>query len=73
MRRERQPEHLGRTSALATALLILAGGLASRSLQAQQPPRVPSVRLYVFDCGVLKRGEPTAYNLTREQVGSTDF
>ena len=73
MRRERQPEHLGGTSALATALLILAGGLASRSLQAQQPPRVPSVRLYVFDCGVLKRGEPTAYNLTREQVGSTDF
>jgi N-acyl homoserine lactone hydrolase len=32
-----------------------------------------SVRLYVFDCGVLKRGEPTAYGLTRDQVGSTDF
>ena len=32
-----------------------------------------SVRLYVFDCGVLKRGEPTAYGLTRAQVGSTDF
>jgi N-acyl homoserine lactone hydrolase len=36
-------------------------------------PRVRSVRLYVFDCGVLKRGEPTAYGLTRDQVGSTDF
>lgn len=31
------------------------------------------MRLYVFDCGVLKRGEPTAYGLTRSQVGSTDF
>ena len=32
-----------------------------------------SVRLYVFDCGVLKRGEPTAYGLTRAHVGQTDF
>src|SRR2546425_11118740 len=72
MRRERQG-HIGRAAALATALLMLAAGLASRSLEAQQTPRVTSARLYVFDCGVLKRGEPTAYNLTREQVGSTDF
>ena len=32
-----------------------------------------SVRLYVLDCGVLNRGEPTAYGLTRAQVESTDF
>jgi glyoxylase-like metal-dependent hydrolase (beta-lactamase superfamily II) len=45
-----------------------------RALQASgQAPKVPSVRLYVLDCGVLKRGEPTAYGLTRAQVGSTDF
>ena len=31
------------------------------------------MRLYVFDCGVLVRGEPTVYNLTREQVGDTNF
>jgi glyoxylase-like metal-dependent hydrolase (beta-lactamase superfamily II) len=43
------------------------------ALAAGAPPRVESVRLYVFDCGVLKRGEPTAYGLTRAQVGSTDF
>ena len=41
--------------------------------EAQTPPQVKSVRLYVFDCGVLVRGEPTAYNLTREQVGDTNF
>jgi glyoxylase-like metal-dependent hydrolase (beta-lactamase superfamily II) len=30
--------------------------------------------LYVFDCGVLVRGEPRAYNLTTEQVGgNTNF
>jgi len=46
----------------------------ARALQASsQAPKVPSVRLYVLDCGVLKRGEPTAYGLTRAQVGSTDF
>ena len=47
---------------------------AQRPAAAQRPrPRVSSPRLYVFDCGVLKRGEPTAYGLTRAQVGATDF
>jgi N-acyl homoserine lactone hydrolase len=41
--------------------------------EPQSPPQVKSVRLYVIDCGVLVRGEPTAYNLTREQVGDTNF
>src|SRR6185436_2731157 len=58
--------------ALAGTLCLIAGGDV-----LAQPPRAPSrvqsVRLYVFDCGVLKRGEPTAYGLTRAQVGSTDF
>lgn len=53
--------------AAVAASLILAGPAAGA------PPRVRSVRLYVFDCGVLKRGEPTAYGLTRAQVGQTDF
>jgi glyoxylase-like metal-dependent hydrolase (beta-lactamase superfamily II) len=44
----------------------------SVSIEAQRP-QVRSPRLYVFDCGVLVRGEPTAYNLTREQVGDTNF
>ena len=62
----------------ATTLALLVGlgvGPAGpASVEAQtRAPQVKSVRLYVFDCGVLKRGEPTAYNLTREQVGVTDF
>jgi glyoxylase-like metal-dependent hydrolase (beta-lactamase superfamily II) len=53
--------------ALVATVLIFVGAAGGG------PPKVESVRLYVFDCGVLKRGEPTAYGLTRAQVGSTDF
>lgn len=53
------------------AFLIVATSLVS--LLAQSAPRVTSVRLYIFDCGVLVRGEPTAYGLTKEQVGDTNF
>lgn len=56
--------------ALVVGLLVVSG----HHLSAQRRPQpVQSVRLYVFDCGVLVRGEPTAYNLTKEQVGDTNF
>ncbi len=59
---------------MRTCIASAAAGLCLfAALAAGAPPRVQSVRLYVFDCGVLKRGEPTAYGLTRAQVGSTDF
>jgi N-acyl homoserine lactone hydrolase len=54
-------------ASLVAAIVCFAAGLAYSA------PSVKSVRLYVFDCGVLKRGEPTAYGLTRADVGSTDF
>ena len=55
-------------------LVALAVGFAGVTpVHSQTAPQVKSPRLYVIDCGVLKRGEPTAYNLTREQVGVTDF
>jgi glyoxylase-like metal-dependent hydrolase (beta-lactamase superfamily II) len=54
--------------------LVLLSILALHGEPAvEAAPRVARVRLYVFDCGVLARGEPTAYGLTREQVGFTDF
>lgn len=58
-------------ASLAAVVSVLAdvGSVAAQSRARQ----VQSVRLYVFDCGVLVRGEPTAYNLTREQVGDTNF
>ena len=54
-------------------LALLMGRVGAAPAMAQSPPQVQSVRLYIFDCGVLKRGEPTSYGLTRSQVGSTDF
>jgi glyoxylase-like metal-dependent hydrolase (beta-lactamase superfamily II) len=53
--------------------LALASSIVAAVAAQTAPPKVQSVRLYVLDCGVLKRGEPTAYGLTREQVGVTDF
>ena len=69
---------LGGRGERATRVLLVASiigvFLHQGSVAAQgRAPRVQSVRLYVFDCGVLVRGEPTAYNLTREQVGDTNF
>jgi N-acyl homoserine lactone hydrolase len=58
----------------AAAITLSLVAVGSALVQTPRPaPRVQSVRLYVLDCGVLKRGEPTAYGLTRAQVGSTDF
>jgi glyoxylase-like metal-dependent hydrolase (beta-lactamase superfamily II) len=62
--------------AVPVALLLARVGATGTDVQSDasaRAPQVPSVRLYVFDCGVLKRGDPTAYGLTRAQVGSTDF
>jgi glyoxylase-like metal-dependent hydrolase (beta-lactamase superfamily II) len=53
--------------------MLLAVTAIVPSAEPQSRPRITSVRLYVFDCGILVRGEPTAYNLTREQVGDTNF
>jgi glyoxylase-like metal-dependent hydrolase (beta-lactamase superfamily II) len=63
-----------RHSQLAAGLVfgtVVLALLVARAGAQARPPQSP--RLYVFDCGVLKRGEPTAYNLTRDQVESTDF
>ena len=67
-----------RTGEAGGALGVAGGlrrGLSSleRVTAQTRPPQVQSVRLYVLDCGVLVRGEPTAYGLTREQVGETNF
>ena len=66
-----QPLQVG-SLVLLVSVLATVGGVAGRAVQGRAP-QVQSVRLYVFDCGVLVRGEPTAYNLTREQVGDTNF
>jgi glyoxylase-like metal-dependent hydrolase (beta-lactamase superfamily II) len=52
----------------ALSFFVLSAGAQTNGLAVQSP------RLYVMDCGLLKRGEPKAYGLTTEQVGGvTDF
>jgi N-acyl homoserine lactone hydrolase len=62
-----------RVAAVVGTLVLMAIAVSAAASQQPSARPVRSVRLYVFDCGVLKRGEPTAYGLTRSQVGSTDF
>jgi N-acyl homoserine lactone hydrolase len=69
----RHPHLRGTAALLGMTLALLMGRVSAAPATTQSPPQVQSVRLYIFDCGVLKRGEPTSYGLTRSQVGSTDF
>jgi len=64
-----------RAAGFGLTVALAAGTAVPRILSAQvKPPQVKSARLYVFDCGVLVRGEPTGYNLTSAQVGgNTNF
>jgi glyoxylase-like metal-dependent hydrolase (beta-lactamase superfamily II) len=40
---------------------------------AQAPTSPSSLRLYVLDCGTLHIGDPTRFNLKREEVATTDL
>ena len=85
-RRHPQIRRAGALLGLPAALLLAHVGATPATAQTRpparsgrgepagaRPPHVTSVRLYIFDCGVLKRGDPVGYGLTRSQVGSTDF
>ncbi|MQA28978.1 MAG: MBL fold metallo-hydrolase [Luteitalea sp.] len=64
-------------AAIGAGVLIAAACAVTTVVEAAAGPQtltVPSVRLYVLDCGLLKRGEPKNYQLTTEEVGGvTDF
>src|SRR5262245_35257843 len=50
---------------------VLAGSFIP--IDARQRSESPTVKLYVFGCGTLKDRDPGTYNLTRDQVQSTDM
>lgn len=66
-----------KVSRIAALLLLvtLAIFAAASSPQAQKSrAKVPkTVRLYVFDCGVIKGLDPALFNFKREEVKSIDF
>jgi N-acyl homoserine lactone hydrolase len=56
-------------------MALLAVAAVTVSVLAQQhraqPPR--TLRLYVFDCGVIKGLDPALFNFKKEEVATTDF
>jgi N-acyl homoserine lactone hydrolase len=55
----------------ATALVVSAG--LARA-QAHKPPKAPaSLRLYIFDCGVIHTTNGDAYSLKKEEMASTEM
>jgi N-acyl homoserine lactone hydrolase len=75
MRRESRIQRLGGILKLGflMAALVDATGPAGVTAQTSRPPRVTSMRLYVFDCATLKNRDPGTYSLTRDQVEAVDM
>jgi N-acyl homoserine lactone hydrolase len=59
------------TTAILFALQTGGGGQTASAQHKAQPPR--SVRLYVFDCGVLHNADMGRFNLKKEDVTTTDM
>jgi glyoxylase-like metal-dependent hydrolase (beta-lactamase superfamily II) len=58
---------IGMTLALALSPELVAA-------QVHQPPKAPkSVRLYIFDCGVIHTTNGDAYSLKKEEMASTEM
>ncbi len=56
---------------IALALILGAG---EASAQTHTPPKAPdSLRLYVFDCGVIHTMNGDAYSLKKEEMASTEM
>lgn len=71
-----KPENvLSRVLALAICSLVaLALGSSPRAAaQHHAPPLPKTVRLYVFDCGVLKGLDPGLFHFTKDQVKTTEM
>jgi glyoxylase-like metal-dependent hydrolase (beta-lactamase superfamily II) len=52
--------------------LVVSAGLAHG--QAHRPPKAPtSLRLYIFDCGVIHTTNGDAYSLKKEEMASTEM
>src|SRR6185295_20377416 len=59
---------------LAGGVLTLAVSAGSALAQAHKPPKAPpSLRLYIFDCGVIHTTNGDAYSLKKEEMASTEM
>lgn len=59
---------------IMAALAIVAAAAASPTAAQHRPPKPPrTLRLYVFDCGVIRGLDPALFNFKKEEVATTDF
>lgn len=58
---------------LSFLLILMLFAVATAKAQKHHAPVVKSLRVYVFDCGMLKIGDPARYHLTREEMATTDM
>jgi len=61
------------TGAALVAMLAIVAAVATSTAQQHKPKPPKSVRLYVFDCGVIKGLDPALFNFKREEVKTIDF
>src|SRR5579872_1386542 len=53
---------------------LLSGGTTIAAAEGAKHPKAPkTLRLYVFDCGVIHTTSVDAYSLKKEEVGSTEM
>jgi N-acyl homoserine lactone hydrolase len=58
----------------AALLSLIAFVMAAQLASAQKTaPRVTSLRVYLFDCGLIKGEDPTTYGLNKGDVKNTDM
>ena len=65
-----------RFGSMGVVAALLAGAVSAMPSAAVQAPPVPpkTVRMYVFDCGVLRIADPMPlFGLKKEEVGATDL
>jgi len=62
------------TLGLIGAALALVGSADLARAQAHRPPKAPrSLRLYIFDCGIIHTVNGDAYSLKKEEMASTEM
>jgi len=64
---------LARNAALTSALAIAIVGCAGQRSSPEQPVNRPSVRLYVFDGGILRIHDTARFQLRKEELAETDL
>ena len=70
----RHSGRLSRTSAVFSVAILAVISAAASATAQQHHPQVPkSLRLYVFDCGVIKGLDPALFNFKKEDLAETEL